>query len=151
MTWHKPFNDVEIEYVKNHYPQMGCAAIAKKLGRSERGVRDLVKRLDLAAPHARANAGDDSDGCFPDAIAPTRPPDCAGEKQDELKELREIKRVLKRTLRDDIDPRAMPKLSAELREVIARIAYLEGDGDDPDGPVASAAGNLVVSVPLRPA
>ena len=149
MAWNKPFSDMEIAYVEKVFPKKSCATIAAKLGRSERGVRDLVKRLGLREPCAAPRACDGT----PSGGAADGPPDAPpGEgPQDELAELREIKRVLKRTLKDDIDPKDMPRISAELREVIRRISEIEEGEDGGCGPVAGQAGNIVVSVPLRPA
>lgn len=148
MAWSKPFDDVEAEYVRNHYPKMGCAALAAKLGRSERGVRNLVKRLGLAEPCAPAGARSKHDARA--SVTPALEEDC--ERQDELAELREMKKVLKHTMHDDIDPRALPKVTAELREVIRRISELEeGGSDGGSGALAGSSGSLVVSVPLRPA
>lgn len=150
MAWSKPFDDVEVEYVRNHYPKMGCAALAAKLGRSDRGVRNLVKRLGLTEPCAPAGARSSYDACAPAREQPAG--DVASERQDELSELREMKKVLKHTMHDDIDPRALPKVTAELREVIRRISELEeGDADGGSGALAGSSGSLVVSVPLRPA
>lgn len=143
MGWNKPFDDAELEYIERHYPQMSCATIASKLDRTERGVRKVVKRLGLAERQAPACTRSNED-----ARAEEGPGDEGA--QDELAELREIKRVLKRTLRDDINPKDMPKLSAELREVIKRISDLEGGADGGGGSVDSGS-SIVVSVPLRPA
>jgi hypothetical protein len=148
MTWSKPFTDAEIAYVEREFPKKSCATIASKLGRSKRGVEKLVNRLGLREPCAPPPARSKEDAHAREAACP--PP--AGEgPQDELSELRDIKRVLKRTLRDDIDPRDMPKISAELREVIKRISELEEGGGDGGGTMDRGAGNLVVTVPLRPA
>lgn len=156
MGWSKPFDEVETEYIENHYPTLSCATIAAKLGRSERGVRNAVKRLGLAEPRppAPARSNEDARACAGDAPVGGDPGGgCGGcePSQDELAELREIKRVLKRALRSEIDPKDMPKLSAELREVIRRISELEGDGDGGSGALAGTPGSLVVSIPLRPA
>ncbi len=142
MVFSKPYNDAEKEYIRAHYAQMGCAAVAAKLGRSERGVRNAAKEFGLTASCAPGRAP------VEDARAGEAPVD--EETQDELAELREIKRVLKRTLRGDVSPKDMPKLSAELREVIKRISDLEGGADGGGGAVDSES-SIVVSVPLRPA
>ena len=149
MAWGKAFTDAEIAYVEKHFPKKSCATIAAKLGRSTRGVQLLVKRLGLREPQAGAPARNHGD-----APAPARYAEAAAEEgpQDELAELRSIKRVLKRTLRDDIDPRDVPKISAELREVIKRISEIEeGGGDGSGGTLAGGAGNITIAVPLRPA
>lgn len=152
MAWSKPFTDVEIAYVEKNYPKKSCATIAAKLGRSKRGVENLVKRLGLREPRAPAPARAEEGGVG--AVRGTAP-DIAGPggegPQDELAELRDIKRVLKRTLRDDIDPKDMPRLSAELREVIRRISEIEEGEDGGSGTMGGQAGSIVVSVPLRPA
>ena len=152
MAWSKPFDDKEIAYVEKHYPQLSCATMAAKLGRSERGVRNLVRRLGLAERRAGAPARRNEDAPAHARGAPDRAEAAGGDgPQDELAELREIKRVLKRTLRDDIDPKDMPRLSAELREVIRRISEIEEGEDGGSGTLGGQAGSVVVSVPLRPA
>ena len=144
MTWHKPFGDIEVEYIEHHYPQMGCAEIAEKLGRSEQGVRNVVNRLGLAQRRARVAGG--ADGAGPPE------PSLDDGAQDELAELREIKRELKRSMKQDAGPQTLPKLSAELREVLRRISEIEEGGDDGSGgSLAGGAGNITVTVPLRPA
>lgn len=155
MSWSKPFSEAEIAFVEKYYPKMSCSTIAAKLGRSARGVQRLVKRLGLREPRAPACTRAEEDG-FENPQAEAL--GVAGGKlsgedapQDELAELRDIKRVLKRTLRDSIDPKDMPRISAELREVIRRISELEGGEDGGSGTMGGQAGNIVVSVPLRPA
>jgi len=141
VTWHKPFSEIEVEYIERHYPKMGCADIAAKLGRSEQGVRNVVNRLGLSQPHA----------CVEEAPC-ARPKVAAGqeeESQDELAELRQLKRALKRSMREDAGPQTLPKLSAEFREVVRRISELEG-GDGGKSGGGELAG-LIGFVPVRPA
>ena len=57
MTWHKPFSDSEVEYIERHYPHMSCSEMGEKLGRSEQGVRNVVKKLGLPQRRARAAEG----------------------------------------------------------------------------------------------
>ena len=146
MGWSKPFTTAEIAYIENNYPVMSCASIADDLGRSERGVRNVVKRLNLTESHARANSVPSA----PPTIACENEPETE-EKQDELSELRAIKRVLKRALRNDAKPSDMPKISAELREVVRRISEIEEGEDGSGGSMAGGSNSIVVSVPLRPA
>lgn len=153
MGWSKPFDEIEIAYIKESWPRLSSEEIGRKLGRSKRGVNKVISRLGLRercvptrAPEEDARA---TEGAPPAAPPPMPAPGEA--EQDELAELREIKRVLKRTLRDDISPKDMPKLSAELREVIRRISELEGGADGDGGTMAGGAGSIVFSVPLRPA
>ena len=141
MVFSKPFGEVEIEYIGNHYPQMNCREIAEKLGRSEQGVRNVVNRLGLTQSCARAKQA-------PDA-GRTEPASGGDSAQDELAELRELKRILKRSMREDAGPQSLPRLSAEFRETVKRISELEG-GEDADGEFPAAGGSVLV-VPLRPA
>ncbi len=41
------FTDLEIEYIKAAYPQLGPTAISRKLGRSLSAVKARIKELDL--------------------------------------------------------------------------------------------------------
>ena len=149
MAWSKPFTEIEIAYIEKAWPKLSCAAIARKLGRSQRGVENQVNRLGLrdgAAPRADARSGGETR-----AREDAPPARDADEAQDELADLRELKRRLRRMIKDDIDPRAMPKLSAEYRDVMKRIDELERGGDGRSGASGQDGGNLVVSIPLQPA
>ena len=134
--------EIELTFIEHSFPRLTCAEIAKKLGRTTRCVEKAVVRLGLRdrganiAPTPRARDGGPSeDG-----------------PQDELAELRAMKRVLKRALRDEATCKDMPKLSAELREIVKRISELEeDDGSGSGGTVDRGAGNITVTVPLRPA
>lgn len=132
--------EVELGFIEHSFPRLSCAEIAKKLGRTTRCVEKAVRRLGLRSEGANIARPRDEDQVS-----------CEG-AQDELAELREIKRTLKRALREDALAKDMPKLSAELREVIKRISEIEeGDGDGSSGSLAGCAGNITVTVPLRPA
>lgn len=143
MVWSKPFGAAEIEYIGNHYPQMSCAEIAEKLGRSEQGVRNVVKRIGIAQSRPRA---------LEERIV-IASPDIAdgdgGRAQDELAELRELKRLLKRSMREDAGPQSLPRLAAEYRETVKRISELEGGGNG-GGRQGDLAG-LIGFVPIRSA
>lgn len=152
MAWNKPFDDKEIAYVEKHYPRFSCAEIARKLGRSQRGVEKLVKRIGLDERRACACAREEPGGEGPVQGGQECPED--GSMQDELGEMRELKKILKHALHEGVDPRSMPKLSAEYREVLKRISELEGEGEGDGGNVGAPGvelGSLLVSVPLRPA
>lgn len=141
MGYKNRLTEVELGFIENSFPRLSCAEIAKKLGRTTRCVEKAVNRMGLRSGDANTARAFGADAFAPPDDAP----------QDELAELRDIKRTLKRALREDAVSKDMPKLSAELREVIKRISYLEGGGDEPGGTVAGTAGNVVVAVPLRPA
>lgn len=159
MSWSKPFTEVELAYIEKAWPKVGCAAIARKLGRSTRGVEKKVSQMGLRERRAQARAGaaaraEPSHADPPeDAPSPAPAPDGGrqDEMQDELRDLRELKRILRRTLKDDIDPKSIPKLSAEYREVLKRIDELEGGGDGGGTVAGDGPGSLLVSIPLRTA
>lgn len=142
MGWVKPFSDVEIAFIESQWRSLGTAETASRLGRSKRGVENIVNRLGLRAPCASAPAS---------APAPARADrgviENEGQEADELEELIALKHVLKTTIRSCADPRAIPKLSAELRATVARIEELES-GEERSG---GLDGELLGLVQLRPA
>ena len=141
MTWSKPLDDIELAYIEKAWPQRSCTEIAEKLGRSKRAVENAVNRLGLREPRARAR----------EAHAPRGAPDACGEEdQDELDELRELKRTLKHSM-NDAGPAAMPRLSAEYREVLARISELEGGAGASGGKAGGGLAGIIGFVPVQPA
>ena len=150
MTWYTPISEIELAYIEKSWPRLSCAEIAEKLGRSKRAIEKAVNRLGLREPGApaaedapaRADAGDAGEPAQDD------------ERQNELAELRMLKRALKRSI-CEAGPQSLPKLSAEFREVVKRIDEVEkeGSGDDVRGGAMARAKpeSLLVSIPLRPA
>lgn len=135
MAWSKPIGEVELAYIEKEWPRLSCAEIARKLGRSTRGVENAVNRLGLrerrAPAPARATPADDNP-------APSEP-------LDEAAELRVLKKMLKAAMRE-AGPQSMPKLSAEYREVIRRIGEVEGDSG---GKQSSELAGIIGFVPVR--
>jgi hypothetical protein len=159
VTWHKPFGIAEVEYVQAHYPDMSCEAIAEKLGRSRRGVYNLVKRLGLRDSCAPARADESRmrarEGGSPDVVEEIADAVMSvvgdDEPQDELAELRAQKRFINRVMRENARAADVPKLSAELREIRRRIAELEGESDGDGKSSASDFDSIFLSFPLHPA
>lgn len=113
MAWSKPFDADELAYIEAAYPQVGAEEIARRLGRSRRGVENKIKQLGLTA--RRAPAREDP------APLPADPaPD------GRLSDLLELKAILRATLAGDIAPKDIAKVSAEYRAVLAEIEQLEG-------------------------
>lgn len=142
MTWCKPLDDVELAYIEKSWPDRSCAEIAEKLGRSRRAVENAVNRLGLRASHAPATRARDAHSGRGGSRG-------SGEDQDELAELRELKWTLRNSMAD-AGPSAMPKLSAEYREVLTRISELEG-GSGASGGSAGGLAGIIGFVPVQPA
>ena len=135
--------EVELSFIENSFPQLSCAEIAKKMNRTKRCVEKAVNRLGLreaGANTAPARAREDGGCDGPDGF------------QDELSDLKEVRKALRRSIKQDAGPQTLPKLSAELREVLKRISEIEeGGADGSGGSLAGGAGNITLTVPLRPA
>ena len=116
MAWSKPFTADEIAAIEGMYPQLGAAEIAEKLGRSRRGVENVIKRIEKAAPHTRASC---------------RPDEADGGALDKL---RDTAGVLRAAMAD-AGPRDIAKLAHEYREYVLEIDRLERaeDGEERDG------------------
>lgn len=124
MAWSRPFTEVEEVFVREKWGQLTATDIAEKLGRSRRGVETLAKRLGLAAPCARVNAGVPQEPAAPAAEAA-----CDEEETDKLEDLRWLRRQLRRQL-IDAGPQTAPRLASEFRETLDAIERAEvGDGD----------------------
>lgn len=114
MAWSKAMTEAELAYIEKYFNKMSATQIAKKLGRSRRGVETRIKQLQAnkeAASRARARTREMPE----DLNAP----------QDELRELRLARSVLRTQLQECKDPRVLPKISMEFREVLQRISDLE--------------------------
>ena len=143
MGWAKPFDDKEIAFVKEKYPRMSAAEIAEKLGRSRRGVENLVKRLGLTASCAPARVR-----VVPLPNKPAGRASSEADGQDELSDLRELRSILKHSL-SDAGSKELPKLSAEYREVLARISELERKGKGSGSAKGGADGSIKAFSGLR--
>ncbi len=140
MAWSKPFNANELAFIEASFPRLGAAEIARKLGRSPRGVNRKINQLGLRDSRARAS---DPPARPAKGGGGTRAAPCG---QDTLSRLRELREVLRGKLVDDIDPRAIKGVSEEYRAVLAQIRELEErDGKKEDG----GAGQLASIVRLR--
>ena len=117
----KPWTAEEREFVRNAYPALGPAAIAKKLMRSRSGVCALIKRMKesgeiaSAASTERTAAGGVS--------AP--PADAPDGRQDTLGRLRWVRQIIERQLYD-AEPSQAARLAKEYRETVEEIERLEG-------------------------
>ena len=132
----KPWTVDEREFVKNAYPALGPAAIARKLKRSRSGVCALVKRMkesgEIEDPES---TGASTSG---EPVAP--PGDLADGRQNTLGRLKWVRRLLERQLYD-AEPTTAARLAKEYRETleaIERIESDEGGGDDALGAIADA-------------
>lgn len=144
MAWSKALDEKEIAYIEKSFPRLTCAEIARQLGRTTRCVQKAVNRLGLREPPAPRVRAEEERGAA-----------AAGdgdERQDELACLRELRKSLKRLIRE-AGPSSAPALSKEYREVLARISELEGGDDGGSGGALGGASpdSLLVSIPLRPA
>lgn len=127
VTWSKPFTEVEEAYVRERWGQLTAIEIAEKLGRSRRGVENLAKRLGLAAPRARVNAGVPQDSL--PAVMRREERGREPEEPDKLEDLRWLRRQLRRQLAD-AGPQTAPKLAREYRETLDAIERAEVDDGD---------------------
>lgn len=115
----------EREFVRNAYPALGPAAIAKKLGRSRSGVCKLIKEMKEAGAIQSTEATRDA----PQAAAPAAPPaDSADGAQDTLGRLRWVRGLLERQLYD-AEPSQAARLAKEYRDTITAIDRLENTGE----------------------
>ena len=113
MAWSKPFTADELAYIEATYPQVGAEEVARRLGRSRRGVENKIKQLGLTARRARAR----------EDPAPSQAEPAADGR---LGDLLELKGILRSTLSGDIAPKDIAKVSAEYRAVLSEIEQLEG-------------------------
>lgn len=121
------FTAREREVVRNAYPGLGPAALARKLGRSKSGVCKLIREMKESGEIA---------GWGSTERATAAPPPCtAGEGpggQDTLGRLRRLRDHLERQLYDAA-PAQVRGISSEYRatlEAIDRLENAEGGGDD---------------------
>ena len=141
MGWSKPFTEDELAFIEASYPQLGSAEIARRLGRSRRGVDNKVRQLGLAERRARAREAAE--------VPPLPRRDPTRSEQDTLADLYELKGILRSALVADIDPRNIPKISAEYRQVLSEIDAIENGGEEQDD--ASGIDGLIGTIELRAA
>lgn len=123
------FTAREREVVRNAYPGLGPAALARKLGRSKSGVCKLIREMKESGEIA----GEDSTERTTEAASPCTFDEGSG-GQDTLGRLRRLRDHLERQLYDAA-PAQVRGLSAEYRATLEAIDRLEsaeggGDGDD---------------------
>lgn len=125
----------ERQFVRNAYPALGPAAIARKLNRSRSGVCALIKRMKESGEIATAK----STAAGADLSAP--PADAPDGTQDTLGRLRWVRDLLTRHLYDAEPPQAA-RLASEYRAVVDEIDRFErqggGGGDDAIERIADA-------------
>ncbi len=114
----------EREFVRNAYPALGPAAIAKKLGRSRSGVCKLIKEMKEAglieSTEATHDAATKDMPCAP-------PGDSEDGAQDTLGRLRWVRSILERQLYD-AEPSQAARLAKEYRDTVQAIASIEQEG-----------------------
>ena len=123
----------EREFVRNAYPALGPAAIAKKLGRSRSGVCKLIKELKECGAIKSTDA----------AHAPPR--DFEDGRQDTLGRLRWVRSLLERQLYD-AEPTAAARLAKEYRDTLEAIDRLEQDGGGGDDLIGQFAGAIAAKL-----
>ncbi len=111
-------SQVQRDYITRHAPQLGPTETARRVGCSEKTVRNIMK----AEEGAEATTANTMGGREP---------------MSRIEELRELRATLIRAL-DDAPPQAVAALSRELRATMEEIDQLEG-GDEDDASKALAA------------
>ena len=127
----------EREFVRNAYPALGPAAIAKKLGRSRSGVCKLITELKECGAIKSTDAAHASGRVD---LSQVPPRDFEDGRQDTLGRLRWVRSLLERQLYD-AEPTTAARLAQEYRDTIEAIDRLEqdgGGGDDLIGQFADA-------------
>lgn len=111
----------EREFVRNAYPALGPAVIAKKLGRSKSGVCKLIKEMKesglIESTDSAQESGQDGMPCAP-------PRDLEDGTQDTLGRLRWSRSILERQLYD-AEPSQAARLAKEYRDTVTAIQKLE--------------------------
>lgn len=136
MAWSKAITDDEVLFIKEAYGHMTVSSIAEKLGRSERSVYRVAKRLNLSA-EADSRARE------------SRVPELAeAEGQTYLQKLEELASVLRASLMN-CDSRTLPKVATEYRATLGDIERAKGAGKDDGG--GDELGALLGVIKLREA
>ena len=112
----KPWTADEREFVRNAYPALGPAAIAKKLKRSRSGVCALIKRMKESGEIATGESTGESVG----AGVSAPPADGPDGRQDTLGRLRWVRSLLERQLYEAETTQAA-RLAKEYRETVEAI------------------------------
>lgn len=120
----KAWSAREREFVRNAYPALGPAAIAKKLNRSRSGVCKLIKEMKDAGAIESTEAPRNG---APRAVPETPPHDSEGGSQDTLGRLRWVRSILERQLYE-AEPTTAARLAKEYRDTVETIDRLEQAG-----------------------
>lgn len=116
-----PWSDDERRFVREAYPGLGPAAIARKLGRSRSGVCALVARMKESGEISAAKSIPATAAMAGPRTAPA--PDEDG-RQDTLGRLRWVRSLLERQLYDAETTQAA-RLAKEYRETVEAIERME--------------------------
>ena len=122
-----PWSDEERRFVREAYPGLGPAAIARKLGRSRSGVCALVARMKESGEISAAKS---------------IPATAADGRQDTLGRLRWVRSLLERQLYDAETTQAA-RLAKEYRETVEAIERMESaEGGGADDGLDALAGAI---------
>lgn len=128
----KQFQQWEVDYIADSYPQISVAEIAKRLGRTPRGVRNVVNRNKLKKVEVDEPL--------------TVPMDETADPDESLVRLKELRDIQHRALMT-ADPRNIPALSAEYRATLEEIrAIEEGDKRTESNPLSQIIESINVNL-----
>lgn len=127
------FSQMEIDYIRAVYAQLGPTAVAERLGRSKRAVVARAKQMGLTGK-----------GCGKTGPDKPEPPAEDG-AQDTLGRLVEARETLRLAL-TTAPPNAVAGICREYRAVLDEIDGMEGGGDERQNAFAS----LAASIGVRP-
>lgn len=109
-----PVTEIERDYVRSKFPQMGVTEIAKNMGRSRACVNAIVNREGLREKRKRAPT---ESGIADDA------------PEDPLSRLKELRDMLRRAM-GSAEPKEMPGLAREYRATVEAVERMEGGSQD---------------------
>ncbi len=118
------FTADERAFVRDAYPALGPAAIARKLGRSRSGVCHIIKQMKESGA-IESKESTSKAPPQPPAIAP--PADGEDGKQDTLGRLKWVRALLERQLYD-AEPTTAARLAKEYRDTVGAIEKIEQAG-----------------------
>lgn len=124
----KAWSAREREFVRNAYPALGPAAIARKLGRSRSGVCNVIRRLKEEG--ALESKPETKQG--PPQAVPTSPPcDSPDGRQDTLGRLKWVRSIVEAQLYE-AEGASAARLAKEYRDTLDAIERMEGGNGDDD-------------------
>lgn len=124
-----PVTEVEREYVRSRFPQLGVAEMARIMGRSRMCVNNIVRHEGLR------------DRCNPKPEASAR---VADEPDGTLSRLEELRDTLRASLLS-AGPRELPGLAREYRATVETIKKMEGGPDDEAASALDAVAKSIAS------